>query len=243
MPRFPRRSCTQRDRRGSRVAGRPASIWLNHFPAQRFQRCRLAASHSLRSSRMCRCASLARRAPVIPSRGCARGSATEDVVVLARRGEGNQARNALGQCAVSARVPACGRCALARRTARRCGPRSNPYRISPMRSRTQAVNQEGEPPTRKCPIRMQQKSHLRVRKRYADFAGCRGCNRQSLSLPSLKRMPPIWRDQTQIREENHIDVIFLSAADIRLHISAGRGHPSARLKIRPVWVRVPVGAP
>ncbi len=179
---------------------------------------------------MCRCASLALRAPVIPSRGCARGSATEDVVVLARRGEGNQARNALGQCVVSARVPACGRCALARRTARRCGPRSNPYRISPMRSRTQAVNQEGEPPTRKCPIRMQQKSHLRVRKRYADFAGCRGCNRQSLSLPSLKRMPPIWRDQTQIREKNHIDVIFLSAADIQLHISAGRGHPSARLK-------------
>jgi hypothetical protein len=23
-------------------------------------------------------------------------------------------------------------------------------------------------------------------------------------------MPPIWRDQTQIREENHIDVIFLA---------------------------------
>ena len=190
---------------------------------------------------MCRCASLVLRPPVIPSKGCARGSANEDVVVLARRGEGNQARNALGQCAVSARVPACGRCALARRTARRCGPRSNPYRISPMRSRTHAVNQEGEPPTRECPIRMQQKSHLRVRKRY-DFAGCRGCNRRSLSLPSLKRMPPTRRDQTQIREENHIDVIFLSAADIQLHISAGRGRPSARLKIRTVSVRVRLGA-
>ena len=179
---------------------------------------------------MCRCASLALRAPVIPSRGCARGSATEDVVVLARRGEGNQARNVLGQCAVSARLPACGRCALVRRTARRCGRRSSPKRKSPTRSRTQAVNQEGEPPTHKCPIRMQQKSHLRVRKRYADFAGCRGCNRQSLSLPSLKRMPPIWLDQTQIRRENHIDVIFLNAADTQLSIPAGRGHHPPDLK-------------
>jgi len=37
-------------------------------------------------------------------------------------------------------------------------------------------------------------------------------------------MPPIWRDQTQIRGENHIDVIFLSAADTQLSIPAGRGH-------------------
>jgi hypothetical protein len=43
-------------------------------------------------------------------------------------------------------------------------------------------------------------------------------------------MPPIWRDQTQIRRENHIDVIFLNAADTQLSIPAGRGHHPPDLK-------------
>ena len=171
---------------------------------------------------MCRCASLVLRPPVIPSKGCARGSANEDVV-LYWRAEAKVTRRGTRWGSAPCRLecqPAAGALLLGEplgdvghdptRTAyRECGAELSP------------VNQEGEPPTRECPIRMQQKSHLRVRKRY-DFAGCRGCNRRSLSLPSLKRMPPTRRDQTQIREENHIDVIFLSAADIQLHISAGR---------------------
>jgi hypothetical protein len=52
-------------------------------------------------------------------------------------------------------------------------------------------------------------------------------------------MPPIWRDQTQIREENHIDVIFLSAADSYIFLLVADIHPpnlkSAQCRFESDW--------
>ena len=81
------------------------------------------------------------QAEVRPSTRCADGSVSGDVVEPG--------------------APPCDS-AFAQPTARRCRRQSTPYRSAPTRNRIQTVNPKAEPPRRKCPIRMQQKLHLRV---------------------------------------------------------------------------------